>query len=73
MTAREPTKPAQSGAVRLHRARKGAIALALAKSIEEARQAGRIGDHSVVVAIAERCMALEAFRAAEPGAQPNAE
>ena len=54
VTARKPQEPAQSGAIRLHRARKGPIATALAKSIEDARQADRIPDHSVVVAIAER-------------------
>lgn len=38
----------------MNRARKGEIAKALDRSLEDARQAGRLPDHSVVVAIASR-------------------
>lgn len=54
VTATEPRKPAQGGAIRLHRAQKGEIAKALAKAIADARQAGRLPESSVVVSIAER-------------------
>ena len=54
VTATEPRKPAQGGAIRLNRARKGEIAKALGTSVANARQAGTLPEGSVMVAIAER-------------------